>query len=113
MTVLTDGVADLQRSNFDEEAQTRQYSPFLRGVNNHFRPLSGVSLVQQWQYQTLSGEESRGRSIRLGKYIQVKQMFCHSQSHEKLSGAVEGLRFLHSNEVVHGALQPVRGTSRR
>lgn len=32
-------------------------------------------------------------------------------SHEQLSGAVNGLLFLHGNRLVHGALRPVRSTS--
>ena len=48
----------------------------------------------------------------LASIIKLTVYFLRShRSHEQLLGAVKGLLFLHSNEVVHGALRPVRSTS--
>jgi len=59
VVVLIDGIEVLQGSGVDEATQAWQYSPFLRGIDDHLRLLPGVSLVRKWEHHGLPEEEAR------------------------------------------------------
>ena len=96
----------------DKADWTSEYSPLLRGIDNRRRLLPGNSLVQKWKHRGLSGEKARCQPIRSGQFIQVNPLLTTlTCTHEQLTDAARGLRFMHQNRVIHGTLRPVRETS--
>ena len=75
--------------------------------------ISEFSLVFPW-YRNGNIEQylEKNRGVNPYDLVSTFNLIIYSQrsrgSHEQLIGAANGLLFLHSNEVVHGALRPVR-----
>ena len=96
----------------DQAVWTPQYSPSLWSIDNHHPILPGVPLVPKRKYHRVSEEGARRRSILSGQYISTNSMFpMLTWTHKQLSGAANGLRYVHDQGWRFESLRPVREPS--
>jgi hypothetical protein len=101
-------VAILQRSGVDEAGNSRQYSPFLWGIDRGLRLLSCIFLVRKGNIMDyLTENRDINRYYLVSTFQGPYALGAYLESHEQLLGAANGLRFLHESGLIHGALRPV------